>query len=198
MTALLILMFLLLLPITARASNGVCGNDVRPQCAGTVGMTNYHTSMDPAQISALGCFPIPPEPHTISEAQDALIRNTANSHPWGRCHLKVVNGLAAVMTQAEKDVVNTAMQAVKDEQDAQAAAAADPQCSQATQAQIDAFFQKKWDDTEPPTNTNDFKGDIDKLTTNTAAAIRTTLTDITQRMLGVVKQVAKCNRAMGG
>jgi hypothetical protein len=197
LTFLPFLPFLLLLAFAAPAcaSNAVCGNAGRPQCAATVGATRYLRSVEPVGFAEPGCVLIPDD---ATAAQRTLVDTVAASHANGRCHLTVVGGLATEMTQAEKDAVNTAMAAVKAEQDAIAAEAGDPQCSKATMAQIDNFFQQQWDDTEPPTNTNDFKGDIDALTTNSAAAIRTTFTNVVQRMLGVVKKVAKCNRALGG
>ena len=194
MIILSVFLSILLYAQAVSASDAVCGNVARPQCADTVGATNYLRSIEPSALPG-GCFLIPAEPPEVTSNQRTLVQSVINSHENGRCHLKVVNNLATEMTVAEKDAVNAAMQIIKDEQAAIAAEANDPQCSKATIAQIDNFFQRQWDD---PANTNDFLGDITALTGNTAANIRAMTTNVVQRMLGVVKKVAKCNRAMGG
>ena len=195
MTVWLLILSILVMAGSAYASDAVCGNAARPACADTVGMTAYHRSIEPGTPLGPLCTELPHKPPSITSDQRQLVQRVMNSHEYGPCHLKVEGGRAAEMTTAEKNAVNSAMDAAKTAQAEIVAEANDPQCSRATVAQIDNFFNNQWDN---PANTNDFLGDINGLTTNTAAAIRTTLTAITQRQLTILRKMAKCNRAMGG
>lgn len=97
---------LLLVPTLAHAEFLVCGDGPRQPCAATVGLTNVHPSSDPSTVTDPLCHVVP---EAQIEAQRTLIQTVRDSHPDGRCHLKVVSNLAAEMTQAEKDAVNTAL-----------------------------------------------------------------------------------------
>lgn len=118
MRRLLFFALLLLIPSLGWSSDVICGNGPRRQCADTIGATNYHPSVDFAEIADPTCVEIPPEPPSITEGQRVLIETVKASHRWGRCHLTIVSGLMAEMTQPEKDVVNAAMQAVEDAEQA--------------------------------------------------------------------------------
>lgn len=97
---------IMFMPVIARAEYFVCGNAARSQCAGTVGMYNILSSIDPTKVNDPACFNVP-EP--VVQEQRTLIANVTASHTNGRCHLKVVDGLAVEMDEAEKTAVNQAI-----------------------------------------------------------------------------------------
>lgn len=102
----LVLAVLILGPSLASAEFFVCGDGARPQCAQTQGLTQVLPSIDPSKVTDPTCSAVP---EGQVGAQRTLLQTVAASHPHGRCHLKVVAGLAVEMLPAEKDTVNNAI-----------------------------------------------------------------------------------------
>ena len=169
------------------ASDFVCGPGPRVPCAGTVGLTQYHRSVDPATMADPTCTEVPPEPPSLTQAQRALIHTVAQSHPYGRCHLKVVGGLAVEMTQGEKDAVNAAIQVVLDDQQAYEDAVANNDLCSATLAEI----RTRKDQLDAA-----LAEDIAAIT-NIATA-KTELADMMNRLTGALLKLMECIRGRAG
>ena len=170
----------------AAAEDFVCGNAARPQCAASVGATRYIRSLDPSFVTDPTCFMIP-EASVV--AQRALVESmgTPEKQPNGRCHLKVVAGLAVEMTQPEKDVVNAAIQAVLDDQQAYEDAVANNDLCSATLDQL-ATAKASLD--------SNLTGDIAGIT-NIATA-KTELQDMMTRLTNALEKLMRCIRGRAG
>lgn len=175
---------LLALPLAAHAEFFVCGDGVRPACAGTTGLTQVLPSSDPSTVSDGTCTAVS---DANLDAQKALLQTVAASHVNGRCHLKVVGGLAVEMSGVEKDTVNAAIQAKLDERQAYADAVTGNDLCHATldeirarKAQLDAALQ----------------ADIDGITN--IATSKTELADMMQRLTGALLKLMECIRGRAG
>jgi hypothetical protein len=181
-----LLLLLLLWTTPALAWDFVC-TGTRPHCANTDGLNGYLRGLDLHEVTNPACTPIPDEPSTLTQTQRDLIATVAASHPNGRCHLKVVSGLAAEMTQGEKDAVNAAIQAVLDEQQAYEDAATNNDLCNATLAELD---------TAKTTLMNNLLGDIAGITN--IATNQTELTDMMTRLVNALEKLMKCIRGRAG
>lgn len=175
---------LLCLVTVAHAEDFVCGDGVRPQCANTTGATRYIRSVDPSQVTDPTCAVIP-EAETAVQRQ--LIETVAASHAHGRCHLKVVAGLAVEMSQGEKDTVNVAIQAIADERQAYEDAVTNNDLCSATLAELD---------TAKTALLNNLQGDIDGI--SNIATAKTELADMMVRLVNALEKLMRCIRGRAG
>jgi hypothetical protein len=97
------------------AEDFVCHSNSRSNCGGTAGFDGYIESQNPATFSNPNCTMIPSKPGTIAASQRALVNLSKATPPYGTCHLKVVDGRAVHMDNAEKTAVNDAITADQNE-----------------------------------------------------------------------------------
>lgn len=160
---------------------------VRPQCAGTTGLSRYIRGLDLHEVTDPSCAAIPDEPHTVTQEQRALLATVAASHPNGRCHLKVVDGLAVEMTAGEKDTVNAAIAADEADQQAYVDAVTGNDLCNATLAELETRKQQLQ---------TALQGDIDGI--SNIATAKTELADMMQRLTNALEKVLKCVRGRAG
>lgn len=160
---------------------------VRPQCAGTTGLTRYLRGLDVGEVTDPACTAIPDEPYTLTQDQRALVATVAASHANGRCHLKVVEGLAVEMDAGEKGTVNAAIAADEADQQAYVDAVTDNNLCNATLTELETAK------TQLQTN---LQGDIDGI--SNIATAKTELADMMQRLTNALEQILKCVRGRAG
>jgi hypothetical protein len=175
---------LVLLPLTAQAEFFVCGDGGRPQCAGTTGLTRVLPSEDPSRVTDPTCAQVP---DNQIDAQKTLLQTVAASHANGRCHLKVVSGLAVEMSAGEKTAVNTAIQAKLDEQQDYSDAVTNNDLCSAT---LDELTTAK------TALLNNLQGDIDGI--SNIATAKTELADMMGRLVNAMEKLMRCIRGRAG
>jgi hypothetical protein len=143
--------------------------------------------LDLHEVTNPACTPIPDEPPTLTQEQRDLVATVAASHANGRCHLKVVGGLAVEMTQPEKDVVNAAIQVQLDEQQAYEDAATNNDLCNATLAELG---------TAKTALMTNLQGDIDGI--SNIATAKTELTDMMTRLVNALEKLMRCMQGRAG
>ena len=141
-----------------------------------------------AQFADPATPPACPAPFTRAEVStgDTPGQQTILSGAIPKRYLKVVGGLVVEKTQGEKDAVDAALAAAQATQEALETEANDPNCRNVRLEQLDTFFD---------TLATNLQGDIDGI--SNIATAKTELADAFQRVVVVLRKLAKCVRATG-